>query len=48
MRGDLSPATAGDLDEIERLREEARAVKNQILRSNLRLVVSIAKPHCFC
>jgi RNA polymerase primary sigma factor len=31
------------LDEIERLQEEALAVKNQIIRSNLRLVVSIAK-----
>jgi RNA polymerase primary sigma factor len=31
------------LDEIERLQEEALAVKNQIIRANLRLVVSIAK-----
>ena len=43
-----SPARAGDLDEIERLQEEALAVKNQIVRSNLRLVVSIAKRHCSC
>ncbi len=34
-----------DLDVIERLQEEALAVKNQIIRSNLRLVVSIAKRH---
>jgi RNA polymerase sigma factor (sigma-70 family) len=33
------------LDEIERLQEEALAVKNQIIRANLRLVVSIAKRH---
>jgi RNA polymerase primary sigma factor len=33
------------LDEIERLQEEALAVKNQIIRANLRLVVSIAKKH---
>jgi RNA polymerase primary sigma factor len=31
------------LDRIERLQAEALAVKNQIIRSNLRLVVSIAK-----
>ncbi len=31
------------LDAIERFQEEALAVKNQILRANLRLVVSIAK-----
>ena len=34
-----------DLDEIEQLQEEALAVKNQIIRANLRLVVSIAKRH---
>jgi RNA polymerase primary sigma factor len=33
------------LDQIERLQEEALAVKNQIIRANLRLVVSIAKKH---
>ncbi len=38
-------AKTSDLDEIERLQEEALAVKNQIIRSNLRLVVSIAKRH---
>jgi RNA polymerase primary sigma factor len=40
-----SRAKTSDLDEIERLQEEALAVKNQIIRSNLRLVVSIAKRH---
>ncbi len=34
---------SGDLDEIERLLSEARAVKNRIVEMNLRLVVSIAK-----
>jgi RNA polymerase primary sigma factor len=34
---------AADLDAIERLQEEALAAKNQIIRANLRLVVSIAK-----
>ncbi len=33
------------LDEIDRLYEEAVAVKNRIIRANLRLVVSIAKRH---
>jgi RNA polymerase primary sigma factor/RNA polymerase sigma factor len=33
------------MDEIERLYEQAVATKNQIVRSNLRLVVSIAKRH---
>jgi RNA polymerase primary sigma factor len=36
-------AEASDVDEIERLQEQALAVKNQIIRANLRLVVSIAK-----
>ncbi len=47
LRDRLDPARAktADLDEIERLQEEALAVKNQIIRSNLRLVVSIAKRH---
>ena len=41
----LDPARAktAELDAIERLQEEALAVKNQIIRANLRLVVSIAK-----
>src|SRR5206468_5248328 len=33
------------MDEIERLYDEAVATKNLIIRSNLRLVVSIAKRH---
>ncbi|SIO42726.1 RNA polymerase primary sigma factor [Singulisphaera sp. GP187] len=47
LRDQIDPGRArtGDLDEIERLQEEALAVKNQIIRSNLRLVVSIAKRH---
>ena len=47
LRADLDPAKAktAELDEIERLQEEALAVKNQIIRANLRLVVSIAKRH---
>jgi len=46
-RSKLDPTRArtADLDEIERLQEEALAVKNQIIRANLRLVVSIAKRH---
>jgi RNA polymerase primary sigma factor len=45
LREALDPARAktSELDEIERLQEEALAVKNQIIRANLRLVVSIAK-----
>jgi RNA polymerase primary sigma factor len=35
--------SSGDLDEIERLLAEARAVRNRIVEMNLRLVVSIAK-----
>jgi RNA polymerase primary sigma factor len=42
---DPSRARTADLDRIEALQEEALAVKNQIIRSNLRLVVSIAKRH---
>lgn len=47
IRATLDPvrAKSADLDEIERLQEEALAVKNQIIRANLRLVVSIAKRH---
>lgn len=47
FREKIDPARArtADLDAIERLQEEALAVKNQIIRSNLRLVVSIAKRH---
>jgi transposase len=42
---DPTRAKTSDLDRIEELQEEALAVKNQIIRSNLRLVVSIAKRH---
>ncbi|WP_422927650.1 sigma-70 family RNA polymerase sigma factor [Singulisphaera sp. PoT] len=47
LRDQVDPARAktSDLDDIERFQEEALAVKNQIIRSNLRLVVSIAKRH---
>lgn len=47
LRGTLDPARArtADLDEIERLQAEALNVKNQLIRANLRLVVSIAKKH---
>lgn len=41
---DRSPRTK-DLQEIERLMELATEVKNFLIRSNLRLVVSIAKRH---
>jgi RNA polymerase primary sigma factor len=46
-RARLDPARAksGEMDEIERLYNEAVATKNQIIRANLRLVVSIAKRH---
>ena len=47
LRDQVEPCRArtADLDEIERLQEEALAVKNQIIRANLRLVVSITKRH---
>jgi RNA polymerase sigma factor (sigma-70 family) len=47
LRDAIDPAKArtADLDEIERLQDEALAVKNQIISANLRLVVSIAKRH---
>jgi RNA polymerase primary sigma factor/RNA polymerase sigma factor len=47
LRNELDPATARSnlMDEIERLYDQAVAVKNQIVRANLRLVVSIAKRH---
>ena len=47
LRDKIDPTRAKttDLDEIERLQEEALAVKNQLIRANLRLVVSIAKRH---
>lgn len=45
LRNQLDPAHAKQsvMDQIEKLYEAALAVKNQILQSNLRLVVSIAK-----
>lgn len=47
LRADLDPARAKSsvMDEIEALYEEAVKTKNQIVQSNLRLVVSIAKRH---
>jgi RNA polymerase primary sigma factor len=47
LRDSIEPTKAktADLDEVERLQDEALAVKNQIISSNLRLVVSIAKRH---
>jgi len=47
LRARIDPARArsADLDEVDRLQEDALAVKNQIIRANLRLVVSIAKRH---
>jgi len=47
LRASLEPSTAKTsvMDRIEKYYEEAVATKNQIIRSNLRLVVSIAKRH---
>jgi RNA polymerase primary sigma factor len=47
IRERIDPARAktSDLDEAERLLAEALTVKNQLIRANLRLVVSIAKRH---
>ncbi len=47
LRDSIEPTRAktSDLDEVERLQDEALAVKNQIISANLRLVVSIAKRH---
>ena len=47
LREGLDPAQAKSsvMDEIERLYDQAVATKNQIVRANLRLVVSIAKRH---
>lgn len=47
LRDAIDPAHArsSDMDRIEALYEDAVATKNQIVRANLRLVVSIAKRH---
>jgi RNA polymerase primary sigma factor/RNA polymerase sigma factor len=47
LRQGLDPLRAKStvMDEIEQLYEDAVATKNQIIRANLRLVVSIAKRH---
>jgi len=47
MRKSVDPLDTTDeiLDEIEAVLEQAEQVKNQILRANLRLVVSIARRH---
>ena len=47
LRAKLDPTRPkrGLMDQIERLFDEAVATKNQIIRANLRLVVSIAKRH---
>ena len=42
---DLERSKSSQMDEIERLYEEAIEVKNHIVQANLRLVVSIAKRH---
>ena len=45
LRETIDPAKAktGELDKLEALQDGALAVKNQLIRANLRLVVSIAK-----
>lgn len=47
LREKVDPAKVktANLDKIDELQEKALAVKNQIIRANLRLVVSIAKRH---
>jgi RNA polymerase primary sigma factor/RNA polymerase sigma factor len=42
---DVSRARSSEMDEIQGLYEEAIKVKNRVVQSNLRLVVSIAKRH---
>ena len=47
LREKLDPAHArtSEMNEIEKLYDEAVAIKNEIVQANLRLVVSIAKRH---
>ncbi|MEZ6067593.1 MAG: sigma-70 family RNA polymerase sigma factor, partial [Planctomycetaceae bacterium] len=47
LRNSMDPrkAKAADIDELDRLLQEANNVKSFLIRSNLRLVVSIAKRH---
>jgi RNA polymerase primary sigma factor len=47
LRDEVDPGRADStmLDRIEEIQGEAQAVKNQIIRANLRLVVSIVKRH---
>jgi RNA polymerase primary sigma factor/RNA polymerase sigma factor len=47
LRDELDPAHAKSslMDQIEKFYDQAVATKNQIVRANLRLVVSIAKRH---
>ena len=45
VAADPAKARSSDLDRIVQLQDEALEAKNQIIRSNLRLVVSIAKRH---
>ncbi len=47
LRAKLDPSrpTRNIMDQVERLYDEAVSTKNQIIRANLRLVVSIAKRH---
>jgi RNA polymerase primary sigma factor len=42
---DVNQPKSGLMDQIEKLYDESVATKNQIIRANLRLVVSIAKRH---
>jgi len=48
FRGAINPAKvmAADLDRVEALQSEALEVRNQIIRANLRLVVSLIKKLC--
>ena len=47
-RGAINPAKvmAADLDRVETLKSEALEIRNQIIRANLRLVVSLVKKLC--